>query len=223
MYKLIGGDQKEYGPVSAEEMGRWIQEGRLNGQSWIRLEGATEWKPLGSFPEFAAMLGAQGQPQPPPAPGVVAPLNPQAFSAQALAGTSQIAIGSCLSRSLGLLKDNFFLLYGSTFIVWVIGFIAFFIPFGGALFFIFRGVFYGGLYLVFIKRIRDQPASIGDTFSGFQSDFVQLMLAGVVTGLVVWIARTPCCLILPGLYLFIAWLFAVPLVADRGLEFWTAM
>ena len=32
-----------------------------------------------------------------------------------------------------------------------------------------------------------------------------------------------CCLVLPGLYLFVAWVFSVPLVADRRLEFWSAM
>ena len=28
---------------------------------------------------------------------------------------------------------------------------------------------------------------------------------------------------LPGLYLFVAWIFSVPLVADKRLEFWSAM
>ena len=28
---------------------------------------------------------------------------------------------------------------------------------------------------------------------------------------------------LPGLYLFVAWVFSVPLVADKRLEFWSAM
>ena len=54
MYKIIGADQKEYGPVEAMELRRWIQEGRANAQSLIRPEGSTEWRPLGSFPEFAA-------------------------------------------------------------------------------------------------------------------------------------------------------------------------
>ena len=48
-------------------------------------------------------------------------------------------------------------------------------------FWIFRGVFYGGLYLVFLRRIRAQPASVGDAFSGFRGEFAQLLLAGVVS------------------------------------------
>jgi len=30
MYKIIGTDQKEYGPISAEEIHRWISDGRIN-------------------------------------------------------------------------------------------------------------------------------------------------------------------------------------------------
>ena len=63
MYYLIGADQKEYGPVAADEVRAWIAEGRANGQTLARLEGSP-WKPLSTFPEFAATLGAA--PQPPP-------------------------------------------------------------------------------------------------------------------------------------------------------------
>src|SRR2546422_2890787 len=64
MYYLIGADQKEYGPVSADEVRAWIAEGRANGQTLARFEGGP-WKPLSTFPEFAATLGAAPQPAPP--------------------------------------------------------------------------------------------------------------------------------------------------------------
>ena len=54
MYKIIGADQKEYGPVSAEQLRAWIAEGRVNALTRILPEGATEWKVLGDLPEFAA-------------------------------------------------------------------------------------------------------------------------------------------------------------------------
>ena len=53
MYKIIGADQKQYGPVSAEEMGRWIAEGRVNAQTLIQAEGQTDWRVLSTYPEFA--------------------------------------------------------------------------------------------------------------------------------------------------------------------------
>ena len=54
MYKIIGADQKEYGPVSAEQLRAWIVEGRVNALTRILPEGAIEWKVLGDLPEFAA-------------------------------------------------------------------------------------------------------------------------------------------------------------------------
>jgi len=86
---------------------------------------------------------------------------------------------------------------------------------------VLSGVLYGGLSTVFLNRLRDRPASVGDAFAGFRQGFAQLLLAGFVSYLLSWLAC--CCLILPGIYLFVAWLFSVPLVADRGLEFWSAM
>ena len=54
MYKIIGADQKEYGPVTAEQLRQWLAEGRVSAQTQVLPEGATEWKALGSLPEFAA-------------------------------------------------------------------------------------------------------------------------------------------------------------------------
>lgn len=56
MYKLIGADQVEYGPVTAGQLGEWIAEGRANAASLIWTEGAAEWRPLGAIPEFSAAL-----------------------------------------------------------------------------------------------------------------------------------------------------------------------
>lgn len=68
MYKIIGADQKEYGPVSADEMRRWMAEGRVNAQTLIQAEGQTDWRPLSTFPEFAA-----AQPMPGSAPMAAIP------------------------------------------------------------------------------------------------------------------------------------------------------
>ena len=53
MYKIIGGDGRQYGPISIEQVRQWIAEGRANSQTLAQAEGATEWKPLGTFSEFA--------------------------------------------------------------------------------------------------------------------------------------------------------------------------
>jgi hypothetical protein len=54
MYRIIGGDGQEYGPVSADELRRWIAEGRATAQTRVQVEGSADWQSLGAIPEFAA-------------------------------------------------------------------------------------------------------------------------------------------------------------------------
>ena len=55
MYKIVGGDQREYGPVTSDQVREWISTGRANAQTLASFEGAP-WKPLSTFPEFADAL-----------------------------------------------------------------------------------------------------------------------------------------------------------------------
>ena len=57
MYVIIGGDGKEYGPVSGAELRQWVSEDRLNGRSLVKAESDAEFRPLSTFPEFADLLG----------------------------------------------------------------------------------------------------------------------------------------------------------------------
>jgi len=57
MYKILGSDGNEYGPVSAEQVKKWIAENRLEKKSPVKLEGAPDWVFLQSLPEFAAAFG----------------------------------------------------------------------------------------------------------------------------------------------------------------------
>ena len=51
MYEIIGGDGKEYGPVSLEELQSWRQEGRISSQTMVRRDGG-DWMPFAELPEF---------------------------------------------------------------------------------------------------------------------------------------------------------------------------
>jgi hypothetical protein len=222
MYKIIGGDQKEYGPVTADDLRHWIAEGRLSGQSLVQAEGTSDWKPLTAFPEFAdALRGQAGQA---PLGGATAPpASIAAWSAEVLGRLPDVQIGRCLGQSWDLLTANFGLLFGATFLVWLITVGCQFIPIiGGVVNWLVYGVLYGGLYLIILKRIRGQPASMGEVFTGFRFGFAQLLLAGFLCKLLATIGLW-CCLVLPGIYLGVAWVFSVPLVADKRLEFWSAM
>jgi len=70
MYKILGGDGKEYGPVTAEQIKQWIRDNRLNGQSMAQAADSPDWKPLSSFAEFSGELAAV----PPAIPAMPAPI-----------------------------------------------------------------------------------------------------------------------------------------------------
>jgi hypothetical protein len=67
MYKILGADQKEYGPVTAEVVRQWIAQGRANAQTRAQAEGSAEWKPLSEFPEFKEAFASAATPAPTPA------------------------------------------------------------------------------------------------------------------------------------------------------------
>ena len=195
MYKIIGADQKEYGPVAVDQVNTWILEGRANGQTLAQAQGSSEWKALLSFPEFASVLAAKF-----PSPPLVGSADPAATANAALARGVDVNIGECLSRGWRLFRNNFGLFLGASLVVLLIRFGLGFVPIIGPL----------AYFLIF-----------GDLFAGFSQDFVQFMLTGIVTSVLVSIALLFC--VLPGIYLVVAWKFSLALVADKRLEFWTAM
>lgn len=91
MYKIIGADGREYGPVSGEELRRWATEGRINAQTLIQPEGNTEWKALANYRDLLALV-------PPPVahsvPGVVT-AKPPGAEKKISAGICGILLG-CL-------------------------------------------------------------------------------------------------------------------------------
>lgn len=58
-FRIIGTDQKQYGPVTGAKVLEWIADGRIDWKSPAQLEGTSLWKPLASFVEKA---------KPPPIP-----------------------------------------------------------------------------------------------------------------------------------------------------------
>lgn len=53
MFTIIGGDGKEYGPVSTEQIRAWIAGGRANLDTQARAAGSQEWRRLGDYAEFS--------------------------------------------------------------------------------------------------------------------------------------------------------------------------
>lgn len=243
MFTILGGDQKQYGPVSADEVRQWIRDGRANANTMAFAQGTTEWKPLSAFPEFADLF--------PSAPGAISP-TPGAIPTRT-ATPEEIAamdfdldIFSCIQRGWELVKGNMVIIVVTFLVVAAAGLMDYFInlisgsatdamiyrqefsPTGVALVLLssilnalLQTVFMGGLYMYYLKLIRGQEAGIADAFSGFSHAFVQLALLGLVQGVLVLIGCLFC--LVPGIYLAVAWIFAAPLVIDKEMGFWEAM
>jgi hypothetical protein len=161
-------------------------------------------------------------------PRAAAPAEPLA---QWLARDYQLNIRQCLKRAWTLVRNNFWPLVGMSAFVMVVlsaasssGFV---LKNGHAsgsisiLALLVTGPFYGGLFFYFLKKIRGEAAGVEAAFTGFRQPLPHLVLGGFVAALLTLLGFL--CLILPGIYLLVAWKFTFPLIVDKGLDFWTAM
>jgi len=97
MYKIIGADGREYGPITADQLREWIAEGRANAQTIALAEGAAQWKRLTEYLEFAPALGRMSSPWPAPVPTSITPTrrnNSLAFISMIM-GVLSITCGMC--------------------------------------------------------------------------------------------------------------------------------
>lgn len=99
MYKIVGADQQEYGPVSAEQIREWLASGRVNSQTLVQAEGSAEWIPLASFPELAEPMAGSAPPPVIPPAARKAPVTPGKLSGLAIAS---LVLGTLGLPTLGL-------------------------------------------------------------------------------------------------------------------------
>ena len=243
MFKIIGADQKEYGPVPTEQLRQWVIEGRANAQTQVRKEGEAEWKPMSAFAEFADVLRTT----PAAPPGVPVSGLGTVPVETILARDYQLDIGRCITRAWELLKENFWPVIGVSLLIIVISLVVnqiIGLISGPAV----RGiilehrvspgrigmilatsvigspiytVLMGGLFKYYLKLIRAECPTISDAFAGFGPLTGQLVLLGLVNGFLTSLGYMLC--IIPGLYLSVSWMFALPLIVDKNLPFWDAM
>jgi hypothetical protein len=220
MYKIIGADLKEYGPVPAERVRKWIAEGRADGQTKARAEGTNDWKPLSEFPEFAGAFTDRTAVTAPPR--INASIG-ETLAKEIIARDYRLDIGDCFSRSWNLIRDNFWLLVGATALVFIVrAGLSFFLVVGIPTNVLLGFVLQGGLGLLFLKRLRAQPADISVTFSGFTLALLPLIVSSLIAHALTFIGFFLC--VFPAVYLFVAWwLFTPLLILDKGLDFWPAL
>jgi predicted Ser/Thr protein kinase len=159
-----------------------------------------------------------------------------ALAEEILAKDYTLNIRSCVRRGWKLLKGEFWPFVGITALFMAL--LAFASSMGGAVVrhgpagdnsseissavaMLVWGPLMGGLMFYFLKKLRCEPATVETAFCGFSAErFLHLFLAGFVTSLLTGLGFF---LVLPGIYLTIAWMFTLPLVMDKRLDFWSAM
>jgi uncharacterized membrane protein len=195
MYKIIGADKKEYGPISADIIRQWIAEGRVNANTQARVEGSEQWLPLSAFADFANALGISTTP-PTFSAGAQAPLAEPIE--QVLARDYQLDIGACISKAWNLMSANMGMIIGGVLIYFAIELgigVLGMIPLIGPVFSLGNLVIVGpleaGVFYLLLNVIRRQPANAGDVFEGFRRCFGQLFLGKLVSGLLAGLCMIP--------------------------------
>ncbi len=159
-------------------------------------------------------------------------------------------LGDAIGRGWELVSGNFGLAVGAT-AIWLLCTFAGAIPCLGIL--ISLGVtpiLQAGLYRLFLKLHRGEPAEFGDAFSTFSTSYLQVFLYALVQLLLIGICLVPgyalsmigtivgqrsealgmllslvgiLLIFPPAIYLTVSWAFAPLLIVDKGLDFWPAM
>ncbi len=216
-YDMIGGNGNAYGPVSADQIRRWISEKRANAGTHIRLSGLVEWGPISSFSEFNSSFPELHPTQeseltedveaeiPPPATPAFLPFT----------------VGGCLGGGRDLLNRNFMPIAGGCLAVWMVNMALNFIPLLGGIAMLFLiGPLYGALFRMVLDRKRGLETTFFQAWSGLQAQVPTLIVAGALGAILTALGYL---LLVPGLYLTIAWSFGFLFIIDQKTDAWTGL
>lgn len=265
MYRILGSDGNEYGPVSAEQLRQWIAEKRVNGETRVQGDDGV-WRFLREVTELVVLLQPPVLPSSPPVSSTEAPSIPSDFQGD-YAGDYDLDVVACLTSAWRLFQRQFSTLFGPTMMHVLILFgLTIFgaLPYIGVLFslcsLVIGAPLMAGLYVVYLRVIRGETPPLGSLFDGFRRMFGNLflgqwvqailtflpLLAGfivlffsvgltVIMGFAKGSASWPAFAVLaPGLglillglpftvFLTVNWMFALPMILDQRVDFWTAM
>ena len=97
MYRIIGADGREYGPIAADQLREWIAEGRANALTRAKADGTDQWKPLTEYVELAPLLANMPPPLAVSGPIALAPMPETNSMAKAslVMGILSVTCGMC--------------------------------------------------------------------------------------------------------------------------------
>lgn len=245
MYSIIGGDKKTYGPVTADEVHRWIREGRADERTQIKREGNAVWEDLGTLSEFfPAHLSTP--------PKISRELHPSILSA-----TGTLRVGDCVRQAWQVYRQDPWRITGIIALVFVAQFLLNSIPLAGALLaFLLNGPILGGIYNFCHQVIHGHTRGLQDVMDIVKTRFLPCFLATTVSSLLSFgpfllslipavalfgasgvvmeeITKHPNLILGMGLpllagflgsmYFLICWSFAVPIAACSETDFWESL
>ena len=238
LYFLIGTDGRQYGPLSLEDVFTWLADGRASRYSRARRETEAQWAALRDMPEFeeatrpsfvggVLVASAEGEGH--------AGAEPHTESSAGHRAARLDPI-SCFRRAWWLVAKDFALLGGWTLIAAMTIITSSVIPRVGWLVgLLLNNLLTGGVYLLFLARMRGLRPTLNDVALTIRSAAGRLVLAGVaqslITAPIVFASTTTSeqlragllVLSLPCLYLLVGYVFVLPLIIDRNLPVWGAM
>ena len=185
----------------------------------------------------------------------------KATEADLLARDYQVDVGGSLSRGWEVFKARAGILIGASLLVYLAMIAINVMPYVNVVLgLLLTGPLFGGLWVFYVRNVRNQEVGVGEAFSGFGPRFWQLVLTQLVPGLIsfgfIMFFSFVAALIIPGMagsrrlgassappfagllvpmmilmglfavvmiYLTTCWMFALPLVGDKGLKFWPAL
>jgi len=178
MYRILGSDGNEYGPVSAEQLRQWIAEKRVNGETRVQGDDGV-WRFLREMPELVVLLQPPVLLSPTPVSSAEALSIPSDFD-----GDYDLDVVACLTSAWRLFQQQFSTLFGPTVMYVLILFglgILGALPYIGVLFslcsFVIGAPLMAGLYVLYLRVIRGETPPLGSLFDGFRRMFGNLFLA----------------------------------------------
>ena len=168
------------GPINETEWAELVASGKILPETLVWHEGVEKWTPYRLMtplevdpPDFEEVLETKEE-------------SPEEFAARVVDLDYPVDFDRCISQAWKVFKSNFWELVGATLLIFAaivagakLPILEYAVPM------LLQGVLMGGLYKIYLYRLRGQPSVFTDLFAGFEpSLFKQLALQNLVSALV---------------------------------------
>ena len=184
-------EKQQHGPVTVEQLAELVRQGTVLGSTLVWRKGMTDWLP---YEKVAFTIGL-ASPPPSTVPTLSSasyPPSPEEWAEQVKSAPAELHIGECLSvgwerfqRHMPLSIATVVLLVAAFAVVYLIPVLNLIVPV------LLIGPMYAGLIYYFVRLVRSGEPDLAHGFVGFGSDFVPLMLAGILVHIIVAVCAIP--------------------------------